>query len=144
MPRVRPLVLVLLLLASPDIARCGGKKIKDNHLVPPADSTLQSRKEDIHLCMSQAKADVAFGKPPLDVEAREPLHDHPTNAFVRESLPVVDREFRPSASKSLFAGSGLYGPTNLADRYVLCLLGRGYKWPEDSNEQQQSPQKSKP
>src|SRR5215470_6321294 len=124
----RPLVLLLLLLVLPSAARCGKKKVKDNHLVSPADSTLQSRKNDIHLCISQAKADVAFGKPPLDAKEREPLHDRATNAFVRESRPVVDREFRPAASKSLFAGSGLYGPANLSDRYVLCLLGRGYKW----------------
>jgi hypothetical protein len=138
MLNARSLVLLLLLLVLPDRARCGGKKVKDDHLIPPTDSTLQSRKEDIHLCVSQAKADVAFGKPPLDAKAREPLGDHATKAFVRDSLPVVDREYRPAASKSLFAGSGLYGPANLSDRYVLCLLGRGYKWPDDVGEQQKS------
>jgi hypothetical protein len=132
------LLALVLLMALPSSAPCAGRKAKSNGLIPPANSTLEGRKEDIHLCISQAKADVAFGKPPLDAKAREPLGDHATKAFVRDSLPVVDREYRPATSKSLFAGSGLYGPANLSDRYVLCLLGRGYKWPDDVGEQQKS------
>jgi len=92
----------------------------------------------LQLCISQANADVAFGKEPLDGKEREPLHGHATRAFVRNSLPGVDREFRPAASASLFTSSSIYGPDNLSDRYVLCLLGRGYKWPDEVGEQQTS------
>ena len=101
---------------------------KRSPLVPPAQSTRESREHDIHDCISQARADVSFGKPPLDEKAKEPLKGHRTEGFVREGLPVVDIDRVPTISRSLFVGSGLYGPANLSDRYVLCLLDRGYQW----------------
>src|SRR5256885_5532529 len=34
--------------------------------------------------------------------------------------------------------SGMYGPSALSDRYVVCLLKRGYKWPENSGNSPES------
>ena len=41
---------------------------KESGLVPPPQSTGESRQEDVQTCISQARADVSFGKP-LDDEA---------------------------------------------------------------------------
>jgi YVTN family beta-propeller protein len=105
---------------------------KEASLVPPAQSTLESRQSDIQACISQANADVSAGKP-LEDDTMVLLQGHATEAFIREGKPSVNRDFVPTPSASLFAGrSGLYGPAALSDRYVACLLRRGYKWPEKS------------
>jgi len=51
----------------------------------------------------------------------------------------VNSDYVPTPSASLFAGrSGMYGPPALSDRYVVCLLKRGYKWPENSGNSPES------
>lgn len=101
-------------------------------LVPPARSTRESRMQDIKSCIAQAKADLSSGKP-LDDDAKLLLQGHRTEGFIREGRMGVDRDFVPTASGSLFVGrSGLYGPADLSDRYVVCLLKRGYSWPGSS------------
>jgi hypothetical protein len=117
--------LIIAVLSAASVA-----KPKSAALLAPAESTPESRKHDIRDCIAQAKADVSFGKPPLDENSKLRLQGHRTEAFIRDSLPVVDRDYNPTPSKSLFARSGLYRLANLSDRYVLCLLERGYKWQE--------------
>ena len=51
----------------------------------------------------------------------------------------MNSDYVPTPSASLFAGrSGMYGPPALSDRYVVCLLKRGYKWPENSGNSPES------
>ncbi len=111
---------------------------KESGLVPPAQSTRESRQEDVQTCISQARADVSFGKP-LDDDAMLLLQDHHTEGFIRKGRPTMNSDYVPTPSASLFVGrSGMYGPPALSDRYVVCLLKRGYKWPENSGNSPES------
>src|SRR5262249_13443872 len=102
---------------------------KETSLVPPAQSTRESRQRDVSACISQARADIATGKP-LDGDAAALLRGHRTEGFIREGRPGVNSDLIPTPSASLFVGrSGLYGPTDVSDRYIVCLLKRGYTWP---------------
>ena len=83
-------------------------------------------------CITQANADLSSGKP-FDDDALLLLQGNRTEGFIRDGRPSVSRDYVPTPSKSIFVGrSGLYGPAALSDRYVVCLLKRGYKWPENS------------
>jgi YVTN family beta-propeller protein len=105
---------------------------KESSLVPPAQSTPESRHDDVTACLSQASADISLAKP-LDDDAMLLLQGHHTEGFIREGRPSVNSDYVPTPSASLFVGkSGMYGPPALSDRYVVCLLKRGYKWPENS------------
>jgi YVTN family beta-propeller protein len=104
---------------------------KELSLVPPAESTRESRQKDVQVCITQARdisSDESIG------EDAKLLQGHHTEGFVREGRPAVNRDSVPTSSESLFVGrSGLYGPADLSDRYVACLLKRGYAWREGAS-----------
>jgi hypothetical protein len=50
---------------------------KESSLVPPAQSTRESRQDDVQTCVSQARSDVSFSKP-LDDDAVLLLQGHHT------------------------------------------------------------------
>jgi hypothetical protein len=77
---------------------------KEASLVPPGQSTLESRQSDIQACISQGNADVSAGKP-LEDDTMVLLKGHATEAFIREGKPSVNRDLVPTPSASLFAGS---------------------------------------
>lgn len=112
---------------------------KESSLVVPVQSTPESRQDDVKICVSQATADVSSGKP-LDDDAMLLIQGHHTEGFIREGRPSMNRDYVPTPSASLFVGkSGMYGPPALSDRYVVCLLKRGYKWPENSGNSPEVP-----
>src|SRR5712692_6870006 len=89
---------------------------KESSLVPPAQSTRESRQDDMKACISQASADLSSDKP-LDDDAMLLLQGHHTDGFIREGRPSVNNEYVPTPSASLFVGkSGMYGPPALSDR----------------------------
>jgi YVTN family beta-propeller protein len=126
-------ILVGAVLSIAALAAAPRAAAKESSLVPPAESTRESRQDDIQTCLSQARAEVSSSKP-LDDDAILLLQGHHTEGFIREGHPVVNRDHVPTPNASLFVGrSGLYGPSDLSDRYVVCLMKRGYKWPEKSD-----------
>lgn len=128
---MRRLLFWALLSALPLSTAWRGPKPKHNDLVPPPQSTVESRRNDIRTCIAEARGAVASGQKPLDEKSKEALKGRRTRAFIRNGLPVVDKNYVPATSKSLFTSSSIYGPEELSDRYVVCLLGRGYRWADE-------------
>ena len=107
---------------------------KESPLIPPSQSSRDSRQNDIQTCISQARDDVSSNKP-IEDDAMLLLHGHHTEGFVRGGKPVINKEDVPTPSGSLFVGrSEMYGPSALSDRYVVCLLKRGYSWADSADD----------
>jgi hypothetical protein len=108
--------------------------------------------------LEAARAEVATGGGPLNEADRALLHDRSTRGFIRDGRFCVMWKGPiavPASSRSLFVntptclcpflylkGVSWYGPEDVADRYVLGLLARGYRWPEDDSNPQQGPESS--
>jgi YVTN family beta-propeller protein len=118
----------VLILVSFAVRSAAAPKPDKSSLVPLAQSTRESRQADVQACISQATADASSHKP-LDDDAMLLLHGHHTERFVRNGRPVVDRNYVPAPWKSLV--TTFVGPAALSDRYVVCLLKRGYRWPDN-------------
>ena len=102
-------------------------KHHDTQLIPPPNSTVATRKDDIHICISEAKTAYSSGQP-LDEKSKALLNGKATRGFIRNGLPGVDKNYIPAWSASALIGSPIYGPDGLSDAYVVCLLRRGYLW----------------
>jgi len=78
-----------------------------------------------------AEASLGYAAPLKDANVAL-LKGRSTVKFIVRHKPVVSAyNHLPSMwSGSLFTGSGDYGPSSLSDPYVICLLHRGYTWPE--------------
>jgi len=94
-------------------------------LAGPPESMRESRNEDMRQCRSEASAT----QRPLDAKEEAALKGRSTRGFLRwtdsfaPSSSVVDRDGHPATAPIRFGP-----PQEISNRYVLCLLERGYRW----------------
>jgi len=79
-------------------------------------------------CLFEATKVVMSGAAPLNDQARLPLKGRATQRFLDRGRPVLDQEGNPAPWRSPFRFSG---DSTLSDRYVLCLIGLGYRWDDE-------------
>jgi hypothetical protein len=100
-------------------------------LISPPSSTRESRSQDINKCLSAA-VEIARATRLLTLFESMPLRGQSTGQFLLTSTlsgpkPYVDSEGSPArAPTAVFAG---LGQSPVSDRYVICLLAKGYEWP---------------
>ncbi len=94
-------------------------------LTGPPGSTRESGNEDMRQCRSEASAT----QRPLDAQEKAALTERSTTGFLRwhsalgPLRSVIDRDGYPATAAVRFGP-----PQEISDRYVLCLLERGYRW----------------
>lgn len=103
-------------------------------LIPPANSTRESRQCDILECAKAAERAFYAGAPPLTPAEKAPLGGRSTQRFwVRTGSPLRPHGYRPVIDKDMvpcqWGGFDYGAPGDCSDRYVLCLMRRGYQWP---------------
>jgi len=109
-------------------------------LTAPAGSTRESRSKDMGKCLGVAQGAFSLqGSYSLlgifDDLKKYVLKDRNTGGFVYttalsgRSSPVVNDEGYPVRNKSLFSSNA---SDDLSDRYVMCLLFRGYRWKDST------------
>ncbi len=97
-------------------------------LVVPEASTRESRAADMDRCFSIAKEIDHFARGLIGPFERQPLRGQSTGRFLMDSRPAASEEAVPTRYGSLLGVN--WGQSALSDRYVLCLLAKGYQWPE--------------
>lgn len=101
-------------------------------LVAPPSSTKESRGQDIQKCLAAA-VQIANGTRVVTPFEAIPLRGQSTGQFLMSSTlsgprPYADGDGNPvRAPTAVFAG---LGQSPVSDRYVVCLLAKGYKWPD--------------
>jgi len=111
------------------LAGCATQPKEGRTLVPPAG--VAREQTDFHISQCVAEARLAANTPLTDQD-KAPLQSRSTVEFIVRGRPVVNAEYLPtmySGSLSTMLVPGSYGPAAVSDRYVLCLLHRGYTWP---------------
>jgi hypothetical protein len=104
-------------------------------LVPPLGLAKDQISFHISQCLAEARLEAhgAFApSAPLTDQERAPLQNRSTVEFIVRGRPVVNADTWPtlwSGSLSTTLNPSSYGPADVSDRYVLCLLKRGYTWP---------------
>ena len=109
---------------------CATPPMEGRALVPPSGVTNDQISTHISQCIGEARsAEMA----PLSDQERAPLQNRSTVEFIVRGMPVVNAA---NGWPALYSGSlsttlvpSTYGPAAVSDRYVLCLLKRGYRWP---------------
>ena len=99
-----------------------------HQLIAPGDFELDRRLQSMESCLFEATKAERSGAPPLDDRVKAPLKGRATQRFIDQGEPVLDQEGNPAPWRSPF---GFYGSSDLSDRYVLCLLGLGYRWEDE-------------
>ncbi len=118
MNRLRYMVLACVL----GIGGCATDYIR---LTGPPGSTRESRNEDMRRCRTQA----SVLPRPLGAQGKAALQGRSSTGFLEQSNPlgpmrsVTDRDGYPATAAVRFGP-----PQEISDRYVLCLLKRGYRW----------------
>ncbi len=98
---------------------------KESGLVPPAQSTGESRQEDVQTCICRQ----VLTSPSASLLMMMPCFYYRTIIPKDPSGRAAHREQRLCSDTERVA---------LSDRYVVCLLKRGYKWPENSGNSPES------
>src|SRR4051794_2775726 len=97
-------------------------------LIAPPSATDETKDRYIRGCHRVA-VEVSRAVPHVSEYERAPLASKGTGNFLRQSRPVVDRAGNPMEWQSAF---NVFTPQNaVSDRYVLCLLGNGFRWSND-------------
>lgn len=105
-------------------------------LVVPDTSTRESRTADMDRCISIAKESNHFARGLIGPFERQPLLGQSTGRFLKDSRPAASEDAVPTRYGSLLGVN--WGQSALSDRYVLCLLAKGYRWPESLRAQPDS------
>ena len=98
-------------------------------LTPPTNRpTGEDRRHDIQDCLTIAR--MWERKLPLTPEEKAALGDKDTAGFIYQGRPFVDgNTFVPMRRESLLRESTtLTGSREVSDRYVVCLMSKGYRW----------------
>ena len=103
----------------------GGCAWTSHQLLAPEGYNLNRRLQAMQQCKLQASRAMGSGTAPLSNQEKAPLQGRATQRFLDRGEPVLDQEGNPAAWQSPFR---VYLSSDLSDRYVLCLLGRGYRW----------------
>src|SRR5205809_764646 len=128
--------IVALSLVSVALHGCAGRggAVAEEGLVliPPPASTKESRSQDIDKCLATA-VEVFRGTRVITPFEGIPLRGQSTGQFLMTTTlsgprPYADSDGNPArAPTAVFAG---LGQSAVSDRYVICLLAKGYKWPD--------------
>lgn len=95
----------------------------------PLESTTESRVADMHQCASLAREIDKFTRSTIGRFEISPLLGQATGRFLFESRPSATDEAIPVAYASALGVK--WEQSAISDRYVLCLLAKGYAWPEN-------------
>lgn len=107
-------------------------------LIAPADSTKDSRTKDMRRCLVSAEGKLG-GRGSYsylgiwDDLKKHVIKERNTGGFVyttklsNRSTPVANDDGFPARRESLFES-----PSQLSDRYVMCLLSSGYQWKDSA------------
>jgi len=101
-------------------------------LSAPPGSTKESRSQDINKCLAVA-IEISRGTNIVTPFEQVPLRGQSTGQFLKITTlsgpkPYIDSEGIPARAATLVL-SGL-GQSTVSDRYVICLLAKGYNWPD--------------
>ncbi|HXZ24671.1 MAG TPA: hypothetical protein VEI24_00515 [Nitrospiria bacterium] len=121
MKRLKHLLLAVMLAFN-------GCAWTSHQLIAPEGYDLHRRLNSMLQCQAEASKAVNSGAAPLDDQAKAPLKKRATQRFLDRGQPVLDQEGNPAPWRSPFR---IYVSSDLSDRYVLCLIGRGYRWDDD-------------
>jgi hypothetical protein len=98
-------------------------------LLAPEGLDSEARLKTIEECRDAARLQ-AWNKPPLTNDDKAPLEGRSTVKFFYRGLPVViGKDMVPMIYKTWIDPPGGYTSLEVSDRYVLCLMKRGYTWP---------------
>lgn len=86
------------------LSACGTTSV----LIPPVGYTKESENRDGWECLAEATQVVRAGAPPLSEQEEALLQGRSTARFLKARIGYASRQ--------------------LSDRYVVCLLKRGYQW----------------
>jgi len=106
----------------------GGCAWTSHQLIAPEGYDLNRRLQSMRQCQAEAVKAVNAGAAPLDDQAKTPLKGRDTQRFLDRGQPVLDQEGNPAPWRSPFR---IYLSSDLSNRYVLCLLGLGYRWDDE-------------
>lgn len=129
---IRSIVFSIFLVVLYGCAGRGGIYNDDGlSLVPPPDSTYDSKTRDMKMCL-YAALQIETATNILTPFEMSPLRGQPTGHFLKttiygDPIPCVDSDTNPKRAATLML-AGL-GQSNISDRYIICLLGKEYKWP---------------
>jgi hypothetical protein len=97
-------------------------------LLPPPSTTYTTRYRNVDECVANARQSEF---PSLTEEEKSFLSGRDTRAFVDFSgTPKIDDRQRPRQFGMETRALGPSVPKGATDRYVLCLMRRGYQWPQ--------------
>jgi hypothetical protein len=102
-------------------------------LLAPKGLNQESRSKNIRECQESASLQ-AWTNPPLTGNEKISLDGRPTVKFFRQGVPVVSKDLTPTIYRSFIDPPGGYTSPEVSDRYVLCLMNRGYTWPRQLDE----------
>lgn len=101
-------------------------------LAAPPGSTKESRSQDINKCLAVA-IEISRKTNIVTSFERAPLRHQSTGQFLMTTTlsgpkPYMDKDGNPTrAATMVFSG---LGQSPVSDRYVICLLAKGYTWPD--------------
>lgn len=122
------LVVTGVALCIVNVACAVGQRTDGTAMLAPPQLSQEERVANIQECASQASSQAHWMADLSELE-KAPLGKRSTIKFFRHGTPVVNRESSPSMWESLIGPPGGYTSSEVSDRYVLCLLSRGYAWP---------------
>lgn len=121
--RVRWLVAITTLIALGSISTYADEVVK---LVPPTTSTKETRTQDMFNCLGVSQ-EIEKYAPEISSFEKAPLLGQDTGRFLGSKRPAADEDAIPVRYTSAIGIN--WGQSVVSDRYVLCLLALGYKWP---------------
>lgn len=117
------LVAITTLIALGSISTYADEAVK---LIPPTTSTKETRTRDIYNCISVSQ-EIEKYAPKISSFEKAPLLGQDTGRFLGRGRPATDEDAIPIRYSSAIGIN--WGQSVVSDRYVLCLLALGYKWP---------------
>lgn len=95
-------------------------------LIPPTTSTKETRTRDMFNCLGVSE-EIAKYAPEISSFEKTPLIGQDTGRFLGRGRPAADDDVIPVRYESAVGVN--WGQSVVSDRYVLCMLALGYKWP---------------
>lgn len=95
-------------------------------LVPPTTSTKETRTRDMLNCLGVSQ-EIEKYAPEISSFEKAPLLGQNTGRFLGGKRPAANEDAIPVRYSSAIGIN--WGQSVASDRYVLCLLALGYKWP---------------
>lgn len=121
--------VILIFLASIFVGGCGPKQL---YLVGPQIGDEQP--DILKVCLNKSVNEINSGASPLTSTEKVPLKGVQTEYFLwwgslSGPKPVITKEHLPGEARTAMPWHN--SSKELSDRYVLCLLANGYKFPNE-------------